>query len=272
MTDKKDLWAQIQNLIILLVLLAGAALLAYPTVSDWYNSNHQTRAILDYDTKMEKLDPMLIRQLKAAAVEYNKSLLPMGDKRFRVAEKEGAADYAAALDPVSNGSMGYLKIPSIGVQLQIFHGTEEKVLQKAVGHMAGSSLPVGGESTHAILTGHRGLPSARLFTDIGRLGIGDRFMLSVLGEDLWYEVDSISIVLPDEMDGLAIVPGEDLVTLVTCTPYGINSHRMLIRGHRVEPDEEPVTLVADATRIPARTVAACMTVPAVAAAVLLVLL
>ena len=229
----------IGNLFLVLLVLLGAGLLAYPSVSDWYNSSRQSRAILDYDQRVASLDPLVKLRALGEADAYNDALRGEG----------------------GDGSMGYLEIPSIGVKLQIFHGTEETVLSKAVGHMAGSSLPVGGAGTHAVLTGHRGLPSAKLFTDIGKLETGDRFQL-----------DNITTVLPDEMNGLAIVPGEDLVTLVTCTPYGINSHRMLIRGHRIQPEKEPPKLVSEASRINPATVAACLSAPALALAVIFLIL
>lgn len=262
----------IGNLFLVLLVLLGAGLLAYPSVSDWYNSSRQSRAILDYDQRMASLDPLVKLRALGEADAYNDALRGEDGDRFRYASEEGAADYTAVLDPLGDGSMGYLEIPSIGVKLQIFHGTEETVLSKAVGHMAGSSLPVGGAGTHAVLTGHRGLPSAKLFTDIGKLETGDRFQLTVLDDVLYYEIDNITIVLPDEMDGLAIVPGEDLVTLVTCTPYGINSHRMLIRGHRIEPEKEPPRLVSEASRVNPATVAACLSAPVLALAVVFLIL
>lgn len=250
----------IGNLLLLLLVLAGAGLMAYPGISDYYNSSRQSKAILAHDDKISRLDPMTKLRILGAADAYNDALRGE-DNRFQTALEENAEKYAQCLDPTGDGSMGYIEIPSVNIKLQIFHGTEELVLSHAVGHMPGSSMPVGGKGTHAVLTGHRGLPSAKLFTDIGKLETGDRFQLNILGDILHYEIESIAIVLPDEMEGLEIVPGEDLVTLITCTPYGINSHRMLIRAHRVEPEKEPPKLVSEASRIKPATVAGCLSIP-----------
>lgn len=219
-------------------LLAGLSLLLYPTVSDWWNSMHQSRAIASYLDDVVELDEASYEALWRQAQDYN-AALPRDDTRFIPTEEQSAA-YQSALNISGNGIMGYLEIPKISVELPIYHGTGETVLQVAVGHVEGSSLPVGGAGTHCVLSGHRGLPSATLFTDLDQLQEGDTFQIHVLDEVLTYEVDQIHVVEPDDVSLLAISEGEDLCTLVTCTPYGVNSHRLLVRGVRVpyEGEEE----------------------------------
>ena len=222
----------LSTILLVFILLIGLSLLLYPSVSDYWNSFHQTRAIATYAENVAKLDNNQYDQLWEDARAYNEAL------RFRsnpyYLSEEQKAQYESLLDVSGLGVMGYIEIPEIDVSLPIYHGTEESVLQVAVGHLEWSSLPVGGESTHCVISGHRGLPSARLFTDLDKLVEGDIFLLRVLDEVLTYEVDQIRIVEPQEVDDLGITAGEDLCTLVTCTPYGINTHRLLVRGHRVE--------------------------------------
>ncbi len=235
------------NIVIGLIFLTGLSILLYPAVSNYINELHATRAIVSYDSAIGELsEEDYTAQLQEAA-EYNQYLADFPDlSSAATAEaRRKNGPYEGLLNAAGTGIMGSIKIPAIKVNLPIYHGTEEGILQTAAGHYIGSSLPVGGESTHAILTGHRGLPSARLFTDLDRLEEGDIFYLKVLGEILEYQVDQIQIVLPEEVDSLSIVQGEDYVTLVTCTPYGINSHRMLIRGTRIPYDgryEEEVAM------------------------------
>ena len=252
---------------LILILLIGLSLLLYPSVSDYWNSFHQTRAIASYAEQVANLDNDTYDQLWEDARAYNRSLL-LRDNAFLLSEEQ-KAEYARLLDVSGLGIMGYIEIPSIDVSLPIYHGTEESVLQIAVGHLDWTSLPVGGMSTHCVLSGHRGLPSAKLFTDLDRLVEGDVFMLRVLDEVLTYEVDQVLIVEPHETDALHIVEGEDYCTLVTCTPYGINTHRLLVRGHRIENIEEAkvVRVTADAIQIEPLLVA-----PIVATPMLLVLL
>lgn len=230
------------TLLLILILLAGVSLLLYPTVSDYWNSFHQSRAIASYAEQVAKIDPDTYKQLWADAQAYNRSLIGKVG-RYDMTDEE-RAKYESLLNVSGNGIIGYIEIPSIKCSLPIYHGTDEVILQIAVGHIEGTSLPVGGSGTHCVLSGHRGLPSARLFTDLDKMVEGDTFMMRVLDETLTYEVDQIRIVLPDEMDDLEIEEGKDYCTLVTCTPYGINSHRLLVRGHRVENQEE-----AQATRV-----------------------
>ena len=235
--------------LLLLVLLAGVALLLYPTASDYWNSFHQSRAIAGYAESVSGLNAVDYEHIWRSAREYNARLLERANP-FRVLE-EDEADYNGELNVGNNGIMGYIEIPSIEVSLPIYHGTSDGVLQVAVGHLQGSSLPVGGSSTHCVLSGHRGLPSAKLFTNLDQLAEGDIFMLRILNETLTYEVDQINIVLPDEMGDLVVQEGQDHCTLVTCTPYGINTHRLLVRGKRIETPEaaSSARITADAVRI-----------------------
>ena len=253
--------------ILIAAFFIGALLLLYPTISDFWNSFHQSRAISSYAEQVADLDENAYDRLWEDARTYNKTL---GDRmnRFVMAEEQKKA-YAALLNIADNGVMGYIEIPKVRCNLPIYHGTDEAVLQVAIGHVPGSSLPVGGESTHCVLSGHRGLPSAKLFTNLDELETGDVFMLRVLDETLTYEVDQIRTVLPNELGDLAIVEGEDYCTLVTCTPYGINSHRLLVRGHRVEnhAGASTVRVTADAMQIEPLQVA-----PLVAAPILVVML
>lgn len=254
------------TIILLLVFFAGLSLLLYPTVSDWWNSFHQSRAIAGYAEAVAELDDERYAELWDAAVAYN-TALPGREHRFSPDEAEHEL-YESLLNANGSGIMGYIEIPAIGVSLPIYHGVEDTVLQIAIGHIEGTSLPVGGEGTHCVVSGHRGLPSAKLSTDLDKLVEGDIFMLRVLDEVLTYEVDAIHIVEPQEVELLEIEPGEDLCTLVTCTPYGINSHRLLVRGHRVDNVESAgaVRVTADAMQIDPILVA-----PAVAAPILLIL-
>lgn len=231
----------ISTIIIALIFLAGLGFLLYPTVSNLWNRAHQSRAIATYTKQVEKLDDSQNKEILKAARKYNKSLLKKSD-HWKLSKKD-KKKYESLLDVSGTGIMGYIEVPKIDCSLPIYHGTDEGALQIAIGHLEGSSLPVGGKSTHCVLSGHRGLPSARLFTDLDQMEEGDVFVLNVLGRKLAYEVDQIKVVLPDEMSDLEIVQGKDLCTLVTCTPYGINTHRLLVRGHRTKYIEETVVRV-----------------------------
>lgn len=231
----------ISTIIISLIFLAGLGFLLYPTVSNLWNRAHQSRAIATYTKQVEKLDDSQNKEMLKAARKYNKSLLKKSD-HWKLSKKD-KKKYESLLDVSGTGIMGYIEVPKIDCSLPIYHGTDEGALQIAIGHLEGSSLPVGGKSTHCVLSGHRGLPSARLFTDLDQMEEGDVFVLNVLGRKLAYEVDQIKVVLPDEMSDLEIVQGKDLCTLVTCTPYGINTHRLLVRGHRTKYIEETVVRV-----------------------------
>ena len=260
------------TLLLVLILLAGLSLLLYPSVSNYWNSLHQTRAIATYAEEVANLDNDAYDQLWQDAASYNQSLLTRSNTYLLSDEQK--AEYARLLDVSGLGVMGYIEIPEIDVSLPIYHGTEESVLQIAVGHLEWSSLPVGGESTHCVLSGHRGLPSAKLFTNLDKLREGDTFLLRVLDEVLTYEVDQILIVEPQETAALQIEEGKDYCTLVTCTPYGINTHRLLVRGHRIDNIEEAKTVrvTADAIQIEPLIVAPIVAIPMLLVLLVLLLL
>lgn len=226
----------LSTIILVLILLTGLSLVLYPTVSEYWNMYHQSRIISDYTDDVEKIDEEEYARMWQEAQEYNRELARDGNCwKMTEAQKQ---KYYSVLNVGGTGVMGYIEIPKIHCSLPVYHGADETILQVAVGHIEGSSLPVGGSSTHCVLSGHRGLPSAKLFTDLDQMEKGDIFLLKILNETLAYEVDQIKTVLPEEMDNLKIEEGEDLCTLVTCTPYGVNSHRLLVRGHRTEYTEE----------------------------------
>lgn len=249
---------RISTIFVVIVLLVGVGFLAYPTVSDWWNSFHQSRAISNYIEAVNDLSPEEYERIWTDAETYNKSLLSHV-QTFQL-DPEQQTYYESQLNIEGNGIMAYLEVPAINVKLPVYHGLSEGVLQVAIGHMEDTSLPVGGESTHCVVSGHRGLPSAKLLTDLDRISEGDVFMFHTLNETLTYEVDQIRIVEPTETSDLQIVPGEDLATMVTCTPYGINSHRMLVRGHRV-PTVASDRVVAEAEQVSPVVVAAAVGIP-----------
>lgn len=254
---KKDF----STIALIVVFFVGVSVLLYPTVSDYWNSLHQSQAIATYADSVENMDEQDYEKLWDAAVSYNQKLFQSGHGLgLKDEEKE---EYNELLDVSGTGIMSYVEIPKIKCSLPIYHGTDEGVLQIAVGHIEGSSLPVGGLNTHCVLSGHRGLPSAKLFSNLDKLEEGDIFMIRTLDQTLTYEVDQIRIVLPDEVEDLKIEEGKDLCTLVTCTPYGINTHRLLVRGHRVANQEEAeaVRVTADAMLVDNRIVAMCIAVP-----------
>lgn len=255
------------TIMLILVFLVGLSLLLYPTVSDYWNSLHQSRAIATYAENVAELDNDTYDHLWAQAQAFNEGILSRSNL-YALSEEE-QEQYEQALDVSGSGIMGYIEIPEIKCSLPIYHGTDEAALQIAAGHIEWTSLPVGGEGTHCVISGHRGLPSAKLFTNLDQLEVGDLFLLRVLDETLTYEVDQILIVEPHELDALHIEEGKDLCTLVTCTPYGVNTHRLLVRGHRVENQEAAkiVRVTADAMQIDPVMVA-----PLVAAPMLLLLL
>ena len=255
------------TVILILTLLAGLSLLLYPSVSDYWNSFHQSQAISQYSEKVKNLDKEMRKKMWEDAQSYNQRM--KGQNKDYTLSEEEKAEYESMLNVDSNGIMGYVEIPKINCSLPIYHGTTASVLQTAIGHLEWTSLPVGGESTHCVLSGHRGLPSAKLFTNLDKLNEGDIFMLRVMDEVLTYEVDQILIVEPQQVEALRIVEGKDYCTLVTCTPYGINSHRLLVRGHRIENVKEAnkARVAADAVQIEPLIVA-----PAIATPMLLLLL
>ena len=256
----------VTTLLLIFILIAGLSLLLYPTFADWWNSMHQSRAIVEYDSTLAEMEPEDYSALFAAAEDYNRRL---SREAHPIWFHENVSGYEEALNLSGTGIMGYIQIPNIEVSLPIYHGTSEGVLQVAVGHLEGTSLPVGGEGTHTVLSAHRGLPSSRLFTDLDKLEAGDLFTVNVLDRVLTYEVDQILIVEPQVVEPLYVVKGQDYCTLVTCTPYGINTHRLLVRGHRVETVE-----AAKAVRVTSNAIVIepMLVAPVIAAPVLLVLL
>ena len=249
----------LSNRVLITIMVIGFLILAYPSVSDWWNSFHQSRAIASYVETVANLDQSEFDKMIADAEYYNASLIDKKN-RFKMSEEETRA-YNSILDVTGTGIMGYVQIPKIHISYPIYHGTEDTVLQIAIGHIAGSSLPVGGAGTHCLISGHRGLPSARLFTDIDKLTEGDTFVLQVLDRTYTYEVDQIRIVLPEELDSLTIDPEKDYCTLITCTPYGINTHRLLVRGHRVDNELDGSKVVAEAIVLRPEIVAPVIAVP-----------
>lgn len=247
------------TMLLMLILLVGLSLLLYPTVANWWNSFHQSRAVASYVKKVDSLSAAERQEILDAAIEYNERLSQTG-AHFVISEEE-QAEYNKLLNLTGNGIMGYIQIPVIGVKLPIYHGTGESVLQVAAGHITGTSLPVGGESTHAAISGHRGLPSAKLFTDLDELVVGDTFTVTVLDQLLTYMVDRIVVVFPYELDGLAIEEGKDYCTLVTCTPYGVNTHRMLVRGVRIDNPKGAVVIFGEATQISPTIVTLLVAIP-----------
>ena len=259
------------TILLILIFLVGFGLLLYPTFSDWWNTFHQSRAVVSYIGSVTDLDNEEYDEMLEEAREYN-ARLARTRTEYTLTDEQ-LEEYNSVLNVSGTGIMGYVDIPSIKVTLPIYHGTDEAVLQTAVGHIESTSLPVGGANTHCVISGHRGLPSARLFTDIDRLTVGDIFTLNVLDEVLTYEVEQILIVEPYDLSGLQIIPGRDLVTLVTCTPYGINTHRLLVRGHRIETGKvSNVRVMADAIQIDKTTVAVFIAAPVLLALMGIVLI
>lgn len=257
----------LSTVILILVFLTGLSLLLYPSVSDYWNSFHQSHAIATYASEVAALDDDAYDEMWAAAQDYNQRLAKRENPLMQ--SEEDLEEYETLLNLNGTGVMGYIEIPELKVSLPVYHGVDEGVLQIAVGHIPGTSLPTGGKGTHSVLSGHRGLPSAKLFTNLDQLREGDIFMLRILDETLTYEVDQILIVEPHEVEALAIDPDQDYCTLVTCTPYGINTHRLLVRGHRIENQAvaQTVRVTADAMQIEPVIVA-----PVVAAPMLLCLM
>ena len=258
---------KVTTVFFLLLFLAGLSLLLYPTVSNWWNTMHQSRAITEYSQQTENINREKYEKMWREAQEYNAALRENPD-RFLMTEEE-KQQYEQLLQVSDTGMIGYVDIPAIDCSMPFYHGTDEAVLQVAAGHLEGTSLPVGGLGTHCAISGHRGLPSARLFTDLDKLKEGDLFTLRVLEESLTYEVDQILIVEPEDMEALAIDPTQDYCTLITCTPYGINSRRLLVRGHRVllaevaepeETEEDHFPVVPVALAVPAAAVIAALLV------------
>lgn len=260
----------LSTIILILIFLVGLSVMLYPSVSNAVNRKHQSRAVAGYAEEVEQLSDADYQAYFDAADAYNRLLNTTPNAFYK---PDLVSGYAQTLDISGTGIMGYITIPKISVELPIYHGTDEGVLQVAAGHLEGSSLPVGGAGTHAVISAHRGLPSAKLFTNLDELEVGDRFTITVLNRVLTYEVDQISIVLPTEIDQLLPTEGMDYVTLMTCTPYGINTHRLLVRGKRVETTESQkhIRVAADAFRIEPIIVAPILAIPMLLAALVGVL-
>ncbi len=262
---KKGLKYQINNIIFAAIFIVGLGIFLYPSVSNYINAKNQSKAITDYDEQLEKLTEEDYESYWNAVYEYNEKLYENGSN-FSLSDEE-MAEYNKVLDPTSTGVMGHIEIENIGVDLPVYHGIDETVLQVGIGHLPGTSLPSGTKNTHTVLSGHRGLPSAKLFTDLDQMIVGDTFLLHIMNQTFAYEVDKINIVLPEETGGLGIISGEEYVTLVTCTPYSVNTHRLLIRAKRVDYNEETKLIVpADAAKYNPLSVA-----PFIAGPVILIL-
>ena len=255
---KKDFSA----ILLVLIFFVGLSVLLYPTISDYINSRTQSQAISSYNSVVEQMDETDYETELEKAREYNDTLWKPFPLFYAPYLAKG---YDEALNVTGNGIMGYLDIDKLNLELPIYHGTSDEVLNRAVGHLEGSSLPVGGENTHCVLSAHRGLPSASLFSDLDELEVGDTFRITVLNQVLTYEVDQIKIVVPQDVDDLQIIEGGDYCTLMTCTPYGINTHRLLVRGKRIsETVSQPRLFVtADAYRINTFAVMVVLAVPMV---------
>lgn len=271
--EEKKRKHRVSNWVLVLILFIGICIAAYPVVSEYWNSLHQTRAIMGYAERVAELTNEEYEQVWNAALDYNQRLL---DKPNRWAiDTDCLDDYETQLNVDATGNMGYISIPKIDVNLPVYHGTSDMVLQSSIGHITGTSLPAGSAHTdpedwlkpdfasHCVLSGHRGLPSARLFSDLDAMEVGDLFYLTILDQTLTYRVDRITVIEPEDMTELEIVPGKDLCTLMTCTPYGINTHRLLVRGSRVENEKNylEVRVTADAIRIDPVYVAPFIAVP-----------
>ncbi|MCM1506655.1 MAG: class C sortase [Ruminococcus flavefaciens] len=255
----------VSTILLTVMLLVGLSVMLYPTVSDWWNTREQRAAIASYERIITEMDNSESERMIQQAHEYNEKL---NEVFAPFTNYEQISDYEDILNISGTGVMGYISIPFIKVELPIYHGTSEEVLNIAAGHLKGSSFPVGGNNTHAVISAHRGLPSARLFTDLDKLVEGDTFTINVLGEVYTYEIEKILTVLPDEIDKLEIIPNGDYVTLMTCTPYGINTHRLLLRSHRIETTYHyDAKVVADAVQVDPM-----LAVPAIALPFLIILI
>ncbi|MDD7556177.1 class C sortase [Ruminococcus sp.] len=251
----------ISTIVFIIILLVGLSVMLYPIVSDWWNSKAQSLAVSSYNASVAQLDNGETERLFAEAQAYNRKIAGINSPFINYDSVPG---YEDILNISETGIMGYISIPVIKVEFPIYHGTSAEVLNVAAGHLQGSSLPVGGIDTHAVISAHRGLPSAKLFTDLDKLVVGDTFTINVLDRILTYEVEEILIVKPEEVDKLAIVPEKDYVTLMTCTPYGVNTHRLLLRSHRIETVySHDVKVVADAVQVDPMLVVPLLSAPLV---------
>ena len=254
---------RVSNFLLFLILLIGMGIMAYPSFSEYWNNLHQSRAIMGYAERVAEMTNEEYEGIWNSAIEYNRRLLELPNRWVIEHDEELSADHNSQLNIEATGNMGFLSIPKIDVNLPIYHGTSDAVLQTSIGHITGTSLPAGSShsdeenflkadfASHSVLSGHRGLPSARLFSDLDALEVGDLFYLNILDQTLTYEVDQITVIEPEDLTELEILPGRDLCTLMTCTPYGINTHRLMVRGSRIENEKQRlnVRVTADALRI-----------------------
>ena len=250
---------KLSTVLLIATFVAGLSLLLYPTVSNYWNTLHASRAVATYVDAVQNMGEDKRREMLQKAIDYNKSLT--SDNQRLTISSARRQEYESILDVDGNGMIGYIEIPNVNITLPVYHGTNDDVLQIAIGHLDWTSLPVGGMSTHCVLSGHRGLPSAKLFTNLDQVKEGDTFVIRVLDEVLTYEVDQIRIVEPAAVDDLMIENGKDYCTLVTCTPYGVNSHRLLVRGHRVENESESIRVTSEAIQIEPLIVAPAIAIP-----------
>ena len=265
-------WIRNNLITVLMVcgMMTGIFLLLYPSVANYWNSFHQSRAIASYSEAVARMDKKDYKAIMDSAREYNKNLAETG-MRWTLTDAQ-RAEYEKQLAVEGSEVIGFVSIPKFHIKCPIYHGTDEAVLQVAVGHLEASSLPVGGKNTHTLISGHRGLPSARLFTDIDKIKEGDTWTITVLNETLTYECDQIRIVLPDDLSDLTIEEGKDLCTLITCTPYGINTHRLLVRGHRVPNANGSADITADAIQIEPIYIAPFLAIPVIVLLIILLLI
>lgn len=265
-------WIRNNLITVLMVcgMMTGIFLLLYPSVANYWNSFHQSRAIASYSEAVSRMDKKDYKAIMDSAREYNKNLAKTG-MRWTLTDAQ-RAEYEKQLAVEGSEVIGFVSIPKFHIKCPIYHGTDEAVLQVAVGHLEASSLPVGGKNTHTLISGHRGLPSARLFTDIDKIKEGDTWTITVLNETLTYECDQIRIVLPDDLSDLTIEEGKDLCTLITCTPYGINTHRLLVRGHRVPNANGSADITADAIQIEPIYIAPFLAIPVIVLLIILLLI
>lgn len=262
MVAKKRKKSNKATLLAILMLLVGVGVMAYPTLSNWWNKLHSSQTISAYSRYVEEIDEQQASILFARAEEYN---LHIPERKLLYApSREEKKLYPTLLNLNESGIMGYIEIPKIDVYVPIYHGTDAQTLKKAIGHIEWSALPVGGLGSHSVLSGHRGLPKAKLFTDLDKIQEGDEFVITVLNRKMTYKVDQIRIVLPSELSELQPIPNKDLCTLVTCTPYGVNTHRLLVRGVRINEEimtPQEVHLRANAYRVPKYYALAAVLIP-----------
>ncbi len=259
MKKSRKLSDRVITIILVVVLLVGLSVLLYPTVANWWNSRTMSRAVASYDDAVTSMSEEDYEAYFEAAREYNEQLYELGSETALI-HPEQLSGYDEILDITGTGIMGYVTIDRIGTELPIYHGTEANVLSAGAGHLEGSSFPIGGENTHSVISAHRGLPSSELFTHLDQMEEGDLFSVTVLNETYTYEVDQIRTILPTEFEDLYIEPGEDYCTLMTCTPYGINTHRLLVRGVRTDKSMH-IKVDADASRVNFLLVATVIAVP-----------